>query len=572
MSEDQDPLRGQLIVGIDLGTTKSGVAVWRAERGRVELLPDASGALITPSLVGWDREGPGWIVGQRAKELAVRRPGQVAYSVKRYIGRWFDDPAVARDRLTLNYTLTSGGGADQLRDVVIDFGPAGAGADPGASLRLSAPEVSSRVLAKLRADAAAALGVALEDVKHAVVTVPAYFNVLQRRATHLAGGLAGLDVVAILNEPTAAALAYSAPDQDLLGPREKRLLVYDLGGGTFDVSLLEAKRDQVGYAFYTVVVDGDTRLGGDDIDDAVARWLADEIAARYGHAVRPDDQVTRARLRWEAEKAKIALSTEEVVAVTLPALDLGSRGPFDAVVELRRARLEECAAPVLRRTVEITRRAVLEVAGLGWDDIDEVLLVGGQTRMPAVRRAVEEVTGRRPRVSEWPERLVALGAGEYARILGLGQHRFPENALVNVLALPLGIRLDADTFKVLVGANVTVPHRSAPYLVTTTENNQTSVRLEVLQGARGVTRARDCVVVGSLDMEVPSAKAGEPRFEVVFDVKSDGTMSVLLSDLSRLRAPEVIDVVTERAWRDASRAAPAGEPAGDRHADHGTGP
>ena len=332
-------------------------------------------------------------------------------------------------------------------------------------------------------------------------------------------------------------------------------MVYDLGGGTFDISLLEASRDEVGYVFYARVVDGDTRLGGDDIDISVAHWLAAEIENRYGHPVRPDDQITREKLRRAAERAKIALSTEKVVTVKLPALDLGSRSPFDAHIQLTCAQLEKCAKAVLKRTREIARRAVEDVAGLTWDQIDEVILVGGQTLMPAIQRDVEELTGLKPRVSDRPELAVALGAGEYAHILSLGKEKFEENTLINVIALPLGIRLDDSTFERLVQANVTVPHTSDPFLVTTTEDNQPLIHVEVLQGPRDATKADQCVVLGSIDMEVPPAPARTPKFEVIFDVLSDGTMKVIVTDTRRKRS-ETLDVVETRgvlAWRDKSQ-------------------
>jgi molecular chaperone DnaK len=546
MNDDRDVLQGQRIMGIDLGTTKSAISFWDDAQGRSVLLTDEAGRCTMPSMVGWDETRGDWVVGHEAKDLAADHPDQVAYSIKRYIGRRFTDPGLRRDRPRLGYAVASGVGTDQLRDVAVDFGPDGAG---GRRL-LTAPDISSRVLDRLRHYASVALGLAPDQLTHAVITVPAYFNVLQRQATILAGQLAGLDVDAILNEPTAAALAYCALETDLLGPQEKRLLVYDLGGGTFDISLLEARRDKKGYAFYTVAVDGDTRLGGDDIDAAVARWLAGELEQRYGLPVRQDDAVTWARLRRGAERAKIALSTAESYAVNLPAVELGDRTPFDAQVEITRRQLESSAAQVIDRTRKITRRVVEDVAGLSWDEIDHVILAGGQVYMPAVRRAVEEVTGRPSLIAEFPERLVAIGAGEYAQILSHGHERFNHKVLVNVLALPLGIRLDADRFKPLVPANATIPHRSAPYYVTTTEANQTTIHLEVLQGARGIERAGDCEVIGGIDMEVPPAPAGAPKFEVIFDVKTDGTMKVLLTDVRRKRPAESIDIVTERAWRD----------------------
>ena len=387
-SGDTSGLRVRRIIGIDLGTTKSGVSIWDEQQGRAVMLADASGRSVMPSLVGWDRVRQEWVEGHTAKELAREHPGDVIYSIKRYIGRWFHDPQVRNGRGDLTYRLVSGGGKDKLCDVIADLGTD----DHVGSLLLSAPEVSAKVLARLRQNSAEALGVPREEVEEAIITVPAYFNMLHRQATVLAGQKAGLKVVDILNEPIAAALAYG---EVVLGPEERRILVYDLGGGTFDVAILEARRDEQGYEFFTRVIDGDTRLGGDDIDASVVRFLAEQIRTRFGHPVRPDDWVTRAQLRWHAEQAKIDLSEpgQELAVIDLPALDLGSCSPFDARLELTRDQLEACAADVLSRTRAITQRAVKEVAGLTWDQIDEVILVGGQTLMPAIQRDVEALTG-----------------------------------------------------------------------------------------------------------------------------------------------------------------------------------
>jgi molecular chaperone DnaK len=542
MSDTSDNLKGKLILGIDLGTTKSGISVWDERQGRVVMLPDAHGRCIIPSVVAWDRQGHQWLVGHAARTLAEQQPHDVVYSIKRYIGRWFDDPHVARSRQRLTYRLDSGGGKDKLRDVVADLGT-----DQGHTLRLSAPEVSAKVLRQLRETAAQALSLPLEEVRYAVITVPAYFGMLQRQATILAGTIAGLEVVDILNEPTAAALAHS---DSVLSHVERRILVCDLGGGTFDVSLLEASRDEAGYVFFTRVVDGDTRLGGDDIDASVVDWLVQTIEKQCGHTVRPDD-VSRARLRFAAEQAKIALSSQETCTVELSRFETGGgTGALDIRLDMTRSELKDCASEVLRRTQEITRRAVKNVAGLTWDQIDETILVGGQTLTPAVQRIFAELTGREPRISERPQHVVALGAGEYAHILSLGREKFQENALVDVLALPVGIRLDDNTFRPTVEANVTVPHRSRPIAVTTTEDNQPSIHVEILQGRPGTEDADQCVLLDSIDMEVPPAPARTPRFEVVFDVRKDGTMTVTLTDTRRQRTASKEIMETNLEWRD----------------------
>jgi molecular chaperone DnaK len=522
MSEaEEDLLKDKLIIGIDLGTTKSGVSVWDEKLGRVVMLPDEQGRELTPSVVGWNRAEQRWSVGHDALTLLEEHPGDAVYSIKRYIGRWFNDPEVIKGYRRMAYNLRSGGGMDQLLDIVVDFGTSDTSPPPQ-----TAPEISSKILSKLRGDAARALNLPLSDVKYAVITVPAYFNVLQRRATILAGQMAGLEVVDILNEPTAAALSYKS----VLDEREKRILVYDLGGGTFDISLLEARSDAVGYQFFTLIVDGDTRLGGDDIDARVVEWLKGQIQERYHRTVRPDDAVTNAKLRMAAEHAKVELSRKDSTTINLPNLDLGSRSPFDAQIELTADQLKECAGEVIARAREITERAVRQIAELEWEQLDEVLLVGGQTLMPAIQKDIEELTGSKPHASEKPQHAIALGAGEYAHILSLGEDRFHENTLSNVIALPLGIRENVNDFVPLIDANVTVPSKGRSYYATNPEDNQTSIRVEVLQGPRGATKAEQCVPLGFLDMDVLPRPARTHKFEIVLDVRSDGTMKVIITD------------------------------------------
>jgi len=537
MDEKQDSSQSKLIIGIDLGTTYSGIAMWHNQRQQVRMLEDGDGYPLTPSVVGWDRLKGNWVVGRPAKALGREHPEDVAYSIKRYIGRWFTDTNVLYGRQDLTYNLVSGGGKDQLNDVIVDFGTD----ENGEVLHLTAPQISAKVLIKLRQDAARSLGTALEKIKSAVITVPAYFNVLQRKATIAAGQEAGLDEIHILNEPTAAALAYSYAT---LGTKEHRILVYDLGGGTFDISLLEVSQDEVGYVLQTVVIDGDTRLGGDDIDISVAHWLASEIERRYGHSVLLEDHALHERLRRAAEQAKIDLSTLEKdrVMVELPALSLRNRTPFDVRIELNRTQLEECAANVIQRTRYITQRAIEEVAGLKWDEIDEVILVGGQTLMPAIQREVEALTGHKPRASDRPQLAVALGAAEYAHILSHGLEIMTEKTLINVIALPLGILLEDNTFEVLVPANKTVPHMSDPFFVTPKEENQNVIHVHVLQGTRNTTHSDEYVVLDTIKMKVLPTPFPKPKFEIVFHVQSDGTVKVIVTD-TLLRRQETLDII-----------------------------
>jgi molecular chaperone DnaK len=523
-----DERQGRLVIGIDLGTTKSGVAVWDDDAGQPRMLADEDHDDIIPSVVAWDQDANDWLVGKAAKAVLETRPWDVAYSVKRFIGRPFSDRAVAAGRSAVTYGLARGGGDDLLRDVRVRFGQ-----DGGATQTLDVPQISAKVLARLRQTAAKALGLPLEDVTDAVITVPAYFDMRQRMATQLAGQDAGLKVRAILHEPTAAALAHG---NELLSEDERRILVYDLGGGTFDISLLEVSRDAQGYQFFTILIDGNTQLGGDDIDAAIARWFETEIERVSGEVVRADDVRTRARLRLAAERAKQALTREVTTKVVLDDLELGSRPPFSVTVELTREAMEACAMPTIAKAREITQRAVQTFADLEWDEIDEVVLVGGPTQMPVIQRDVAAFTGKTPRVSDRPQTAIALGAAVYAHMLSLGAAKFEQNTLTNTIALALGVRLADGSFKKIVNANATVPHQSPEIPVTTTRDDQTEIVVEILQGRQDAARADDCVSLGAIRMEVPPAPAGQNRYGVRFEVESNGIMTVTVTDPRRNRS------------------------------------
>ena len=523
MNNQDDTLKDKLIVGIDLGTTNSGISVWSAEGQEVRIITDQDDKVLTPSLVGWNRTNQTWVVGSEAENLSQQHLTDVVYSIKRYIGRAFTDHNVESDRGYLAYKLIPSNSENKQNEVAVDFG-----IHNGKPLQVSAPEISAKILAKLRQDGALRLGLPIQEIKNAVITVPAYFNVPQREATKLAGQQAGLEDVRILNEPTAAALSYR--NTVLEKYQQCRILVYDLGGGTFDISLLEFERDANGYAFYTQVVDGDTHLGGDDIDQKIACHLAEELEKHYGASISADDQITWKRLRQKAGEAKIQLSTNEVAVIDLKSLNFRQSPNLDIQIKLTREQLEKCAAGVIQRTLDITKRAIEDVAQLTWEDIDEVILVGWQTKMPVIQRKVEQLTGHKPVVSEAPQLSVALGAGEFAHILSLGKDKFQDNALIDAIALPLGIRLDDDTFEVLVDANKTLPHKSKPFAVTTTEDNQHLICVEVLQGPRGAIKKSECVSLGSVEMTVLPAPKGIPKFEVVLHVQSDGTMDVEVTD------------------------------------------
>lgn len=523
MNNQSDTLKGKLIFGIDLGTTNSGISIWSDEQQKVEIIKDKDGYSLTPSVVGWERARQQWVIGHEAVNLSKQYPSDVVYSIKRYIGRTFNDPNISQDRSRLAYKLVPVINQDELSKVAVDFGD-----NNGSLLQVPAPEISAKILDKLRQDAALKLDLPITEIKSAVITVPAYFNVLQREATKEAGKKAGFEDVKILNEPTAAALSFR---HTVLQKYQKcHILVYDLGGGTFDVSLLEFERDQDGYAFFTKAVDGDTRLGGDDIDLSIVEYLVKELETCYGYRVHQNNHITRDYLRQKAQAAKIQLSTDEVVVIDLPSQDFRNSLPSGAKIELTRTQLEVCAEKVIKRTLEITERAV-KSKNLTWKDIDEVILVGWQTLMPAVERRVQELTGIKPHISQDPELAVALGAGEYAHILNLGEEKLQENFLADVIALPLGIRLAGDKFDVLVEANAPLPYTSRKWPVTTTEDNQQLIRVEVLQGWREVTKASECVVLGSLEMNVLAAVAkGIPKFDVTLAVQDDGTMYVTVTD------------------------------------------
>ncbi len=546
MKSQFDLFKGHLVVGIDLGTTNSGVSVRKTEWEKARMLPDKDKKELTPSQVGWDRDKKKWLVGRQARELSEIEPAAVAYSIKRYIGRRFSDVVAMGLHTKVVYKLEPGGDREQLRDVVVNFGLD----REGNKIKLDAAEISAEILRKLRADATRELHLPEDqEIDYAVVTVPAYFNVLQRKATILAAGLAGFENVAIINEPTAAALAYR--DEILVEGQERKILVYDLGGGTFDISLLEVTSDEDGYEFFTVVVDGDTSLGGDDIDREIVAWLIGELKRKYGHQVLPDDAVTLTRLRHKAEQAKIALSEKESVTIVLPYLALGSQTPFPAEIEMDRAQLRICAAKVIDKTQRIMDRAVREAARFEWADIDDVILVGGQTLMPAIQASVQEVTSLPPKVIDRPQEAVALGAGEYAHILSLGEEKFEENALSHAIALPLGIHIprDEQTFRPLIEANKRVPtHNKPPWPITTVADGQKSIDVEILQGKRrDVTSAEDCVLLGVLTVDgLAEQPAGTHRFEVTFNVAQDGTFFVTVADALSDRPPEVKDITETR--------------------------
>lgn len=554
MTSRLDSYAGKTIVGIDLGTTKSGLAVFRKSSGKVELIKDAEGRSVIPSMVAWNRDEDRFLVGQEAKRYAGDHPEAAARSIKRYIGRWFTDNAVAKTKEERAFKIEGGGGQDQLADIFVNFGADKAG-NP---VRLSAPEVSAQVLKRLletfRADPEFQ-DLPKDQPQPAVITVPAYFNALQRNATQRAGFLAGLDVVDIINEPTASALAYQR--FVLQKDKQRRIMVYDLGGGTFDVSILQATLDDDGFAFDTEVVDGNTRLGGDDIDQKVTAWLIREVETQHQCQILDDDYVSRERLRQAGETAKIALSDPSLAEfpVRVAQLQPSSCAPFDVEITLTRAKLEECAGEVIERTRAICNRAVEQLLRKSWPDIDDIVLVGGPTQMPVIQRSIESFSGRKPLALPrgegvaGPQEAVAVGAGEYAFTLSLGGRHFQERSLQHVVALPVGIHIPKPTprFQPLIRANSPLPV-TEKHLVTTTENNQDHIDVDILQGKQwDATDPNQCDLIGTVQVSnLLPAPAGFYLFEVQITAEDDGTLTAAVTDLSNTIKPEKLSITDRR--------------------------
>jgi molecular chaperone DnaK len=480
-------------IGIDLGTTNSCVATLDA--GQPSVLPNAEGARTTPSVVAWDDDGE-MLVGVAARRQAVTNPKRTVYSIKRFMGRRVDE--VAEEQEMVPYEITQGpNGAVRVR---ID------------DRELSPEQISAMVLQKLKADAEEFLG---EGVSDAVITVPAYFNDAQRQATKDAGKIAGLNVLRLVNEPTAAALAYGYNASD-----ERKLLVFDLGGGTFDVSVLEIG-DGV---FEVLATSGDNHLGGDDFDKVIVDWLVGEFKKAEGIDLAADANAL-SRLHEAAEKAKIELSSTQKTRISLPFISAGPDGPKHLDIGLTRAELTKLVAPLLDR-LNGPIEAALHAADLPAEEIDNVLLVGGMTRMPAVAERVAELVGKDPQRGVNPDEAVALGAAVQAGVLD-GQ--VSDVLLLDVTPLALGIETKGGITDKLIPANTTIP-TTAVKVFTTAEDNQSSVEVHVVQGEREM--ARDNRTLGRIQlMGIPPAPAGTPQIEVTFALSADGILDVQARDL-----------------------------------------
>lgn len=482
------------ILGIDLGTTNSAVAI--IEAGEPRIVENAEGNRTTPSIVAISKTGER-LVGQIAKRQAVTNPKNTIYGIKRFMGHNFTDEAVQKDRGVVSYESKEGPDGGVLVHLgEKDYRP---------------EEVSAMILSKLKADAEAKLG---EKITEAVITVPAYFNDAQRKATQDAGKIAGLEVKRILNEPTAAALAYGFNKK-----KEEKLVVFDFGGGTFDVTVLEVGDDVV----EVKATDGDSHMGGRDIDQKIVQWLIAEFKKLEGIDISKDPLALQ-RLDEAAEKAKHELSSSAQTEINIPFVTSDANGPKHLLLTLSRAQLEGLAHEYVDRSIEITKRA-LEASPFGVSDIDEIILVGGQTRMPAIQEAVKKLFGKEPNRSINPDEVVAIGAAIQA---GIFQGDINDITLVDVIPLSLGIETLGGVATKIIEKNTHIPTKKEQTF-STAADNQTSVEIHVTQGERPM--AADNKSLGRFILDgIPPSPRGLPQIQVAFDVDSNGVLSVTATD------------------------------------------